>query len=81
MPVNRRFVIAYDYDTGALWEIVYAPSKKAITDKFPELEVFDKEPEWMSDDLKSKIESTAFLLDDQANYPEWIKIMIHNRLR
>jgi hypothetical protein len=53
--MSGRFLVVYDYGQGGLWSYVSAPSKEAIQERFPELQVFDAEPDWMSEPEKRDI--------------------------
>lgn len=45
----RRFVVAYDYGMGALWAPMIADSREAISERYPELDVFDRKPDHITE--------------------------------
>ena len=63
------FYVAYEYGTGAAWAFVKAETAAEVTAEFPELDVYDTPPEWMTiDDLHqvrehASVELTASSLD------------------
>ena len=42
------FYVAYEYGSGAAWAFVKADTAAAVTAEFPELDVYDTPPEWMT---------------------------------
>jgi hypothetical protein len=46
--VKRVFLILYDYGQGGIWAFLKARSKEDIADRYPELEIHEALPEWMS---------------------------------
>lgn len=42
------FYVAYEYGTGAAWAFVKAETAEAVVAEFPELDVYDTPPEWMT---------------------------------
>lgn len=48
VPPDEPFLVCYDYGTGGLWGVLMAPSVAAITAKYPELDIADEPPAWMS---------------------------------
>ena len=46
------FYVAYEYGSGAAWAFVQADTVADVVAEFPELDVYDTPPEWMTvDDL------------------------------
>ena len=46
------FYVAYEYGSGAAWAFVKAETADDVIAEFPELDVYDTPPEWMTiDDL------------------------------
>lgn len=46
------FYVAYEYGSGAAWAFVKAETADEVTAEFPEVDVYDTPPEWMTiDDL------------------------------
>ena len=63
--MKRPFLTAYDYGQGAVWCIIHAESREAVVAKYPELTVMDQPPEWMTDEILSRIrERMTFDIDD-----------------
>ena len=54
--MKKRYLTLYDYGQGGLWGYVVAPSKETIISRFPELEVVDEEPAWMTDETRADLE-------------------------
>ncbi len=46
------FYVAYEYGSGAAWAFVRAETADEVVAEFPELDVYETPPEWMTiDDL------------------------------
>ncbi|MEA2001963.1 MAG: hypothetical protein U9N84_08785 [Actinomycetota bacterium] len=46
------FYVAYEYGSGAAWAFVRADTADEVVAEFPELDVYETPPEWMTiDDL------------------------------
>ena len=46
------FYVAYEYGSGAAWAFVKAQTADEVIAEFPEVDVYDTPPEWMTiDDL------------------------------
>jgi hypothetical protein len=46
------FYVAYEYGSGAAWAFVRAETADEVVSQFPELDVYETPPEWMTiDDL------------------------------
>ena len=46
------FYVAYEYGSGAAWAFVKATTAEEVIAEFPEVDVYDTPPEWMTiDDL------------------------------
>lgn len=60
----KDFLVVYDYGMGGLWGILIAPSKAAISAKYPELGIVDQPPAWMDDADLAKFRSEPLWLDD-----------------
>ncbi|KKO47735.1 hypothetical protein VT06_15585 [Arsukibacterium sp. MJ3] len=63
----QKFLVCLDYDTGGIWRAVLADSASTIKEKYPELEVELRKPEWMSDDMYDDIMDHAIDLDNSNN--------------
>jgi len=44
----KEHLVAFEYGTGTAWGYVVAQSAEAIEDAFPELDVVEQPPEWMT---------------------------------
>lgn len=42
------FIVAYEYGTGAAWAFVRAETTAEVVSEFPELNVYETPPEWMT---------------------------------
>ena len=47
-PEKRRFLVVYDYGSGGVWAYVWARLADEIQLRFRDLEIVDREPEWMT---------------------------------
>lgn len=61
--LKRRFWVVYDYGQGGRWVLVEARSREAITERFPELQVVERRPAWMTDEIASRLEANVIDLD------------------
>jgi hypothetical protein len=62
--VEKEFLVAYDYGMGGVWVILIAPSRAAISAKYPELVIVDDPPAWMDDAELAKLRSAPLSLED-----------------
>lgn len=60
---KRAFLVCYDYGQGGVWAFVEAPSKLDIMRRFPELQVVDSTPGWMSEGELARIRARTLDLD------------------
>jgi hypothetical protein len=63
-PGEQRYLVARDYGMGGIWRYVLARSSDEIRGRFPELVVVDEEPDWMTDELRARLEALVEPLDD-----------------
>ncbi len=47
--LRQSFLVVYDYGQGGVWAFVLAESKERLKLMFPELQVFDRPPSWMTE--------------------------------
>ncbi|HVM11970.1 MAG TPA: hypothetical protein VM638_05790 [Actinomycetota bacterium] len=52
----ERFLVVYDTGQGGAWAYLRARSRAEIYMRFPELEVVDRPPGWMSPEVLERIE-------------------------
>ena len=57
--------MAYDYGTGGLWAVVEAPSADANLDKYPEVAIAEKRPDWMTDERYEQLAGEPLWLDEE----------------
>jgi hypothetical protein len=66
----RSYLACYDYGQGGVWLILDAPSHAAAQAAFPDLRVFEKRPEWMSEvqeaEYRARCERAGFRWNIQA---------------
>jgi hypothetical protein len=65
--MKKDFLVVYDYGMGGVWAFIKARTKEEITQKYPELIVYNDQelPAWMSDEYCNRIRSIAtFEIDD-----------------
>ena len=65
--MKRRFLVLYDYGQGGLWGYVGASSAEEITARFPEVEIVEDTPAWLTMDLRKKLEQRTEDLDDPGD--------------
>jgi hypothetical protein len=61
---DSEFLVGYDYGNGGLWAVVMAPSREAILAKYPEVDVVDDRPKWLTAERYEAMRSSALWLDD-----------------
>jgi hypothetical protein len=73
MPVDREFLVMYDYSTGAVWGLAHAADEAQIRRYFPQLEIVDERPAWMDAQRFEKLRAVSeFTVSDPDTYPEWL---------
>jgi hypothetical protein len=60
---DEPFLVCYDYGTGGLWAVLMAPSATAIGAKYPELDIADEPPAWMSRERYQSLHDEPLWLD------------------
>lgn len=62
------FYVAYEYGSGAAWAFVQADTTADVIAEFPELDVYDTPPEWMTvEDLHQVREHASVALSNGSN--------------
>jgi len=61
--MKRRYLGVYDYGQGGRWALVLAESAEEIRIRFPELEVVNERPGWMTDDYYPRLEGRIYDID------------------
>ena len=61
--MKRQFLAVYDYGQGGRWALVLAESDDEIKVRFPELEVVNERPGWMTDDYYRRLEGRIYDID------------------
>ena len=62
------FFVAYEYGTGAAGAFVKAETAADVTAEFPELDVYETPPEWMTIEDLHRVREHAYVeLDQHAN--------------
>ena len=49
--MRKIFLVGYDYGAAGVWSSMVANSKGQIAEKYPELIVVLKKPDWMSQEM------------------------------
>lgn len=62
--LDAEFLVAYDYGNGGLWAVVLAPSREAIVAKYPEVNVVDERPKWLTAERYEAMRASPLWLDD-----------------
>jgi hypothetical protein len=74
---KQRFLAAHDYGMGGIWMYITAKRASDITDAYPELEIFEEPPSFISEATLAKIEEKlSYDLDDP---PEYLKALADRR--
>lgn len=62
--VSREpFLVVYDYGQGGVWAYVKAASREEILQRFPELEVVEARPAWLTPDHDERIRRRTLDVD------------------
>lgn len=82
-PGKRRYLAVYDYGMGGIWLLMDAPSKGDIEGRYPELEVYETRPDWMSPaddkDYRADCLAQGMCWDIDAPPSGWLKTLVDNR--
>ncbi|HEX2031840.1 MAG TPA: hypothetical protein VHL78_10625 [Actinomycetota bacterium] len=71
--IKRTFLVVYDYGQGGVWAFVRARSSDDIRRRFPELEVVQSPPGWMTPEDEDRIRRTmTFDVDDPSGLLEHV---------
>ncbi len=63
--MRKKFLTCYDYQTGGVWQYIYADSKNQILNKYPALIVVGKTPDWLI--KESDIQLREYDIDDEPD--------------
>jgi hypothetical protein len=58
-------LVCYDYGTGGLWGVLMAPSRESIHAMYPELDIADEPPPWMSAERHRDLLGEPLWLDEE----------------
>ncbi len=56
--MKTKHLVIYDYGQGGRWAFVLAESPAEIERRYPELKVVQEIPEWMTGELRARLETT-----------------------
>ena len=77
---KKKFIVFYDYTTGGVFYYIYAHSKEAIEQVFPEMYVFDTPPKRFTERHARSIEKHATTrIFDIDNLHGTLKDYVDNR--
>ncbi len=77
---KKPFLAVHDYQTGGIWVVMNATSPEEITKKYPELEVIEKWPPFMTQVRYDKIAAKmTFDIDDDPS--GWLLALVNARNR
>jgi hypothetical protein len=77
---RSEFWVVYDYGMGGAWGLARAASSEEVTRAFPELEVVDERPEWMTEEAEKEVRrNSSFVVSDPQTYPKWVQTLIDER--
>jgi hypothetical protein len=65
--LKPRFFVVYAYGQGGVWAVVEAPRRELIAQRFPELQVFDERPSWMTDPIAGRLEGNVIDLNEPTS--------------
>jgi len=65
IPPDEPFLVCYDYGMGGLWGVLMAPSLAAIRVKYPELDIANGPPTWMTPERFVALSEEPLWLDDE----------------
>lgn len=64
--MKRPFLVVYDYGQGGVWAFLLARTPSEIKKRFPELDVVERPPPWMTEPEIARIqERMTFDIDDE----------------
>lgn len=66
------YYVAYEYGTGAAWAFVKADTADEVVAEFPELDVYDTPPEWMTVEDLHQVRRHASLEMSEASSVDMI---------
>ena len=52
---KQKYLTVYDYGQGAVWRFLWAESETEITNAYPELEIVEVKPSWMTTERLASI--------------------------
>jgi hypothetical protein len=82
-PGKRRYLAVYDYGMGGIWLLMDARSKRDIEEVYPELEVYETRPDWMSPAEEQQYRADCLAgdmcWDIDATPSGWLKTLVDNR--
>lgn len=61
--MKQQFLVVYDYGQGGVWAIVAADDREAISARFPEVQVVDERPAWMTDEEFDRLRANVVDID------------------
>lgn len=68
---KKEFFVGYDYGMGGLWFFIWASSLEEITEKYPNIPVWENVPDWMFVPAKSDKRFTDEMRDEaRRNKPK-----------
>lgn len=75
--MKKAFLVVYDYGQGGVWAYVRASSAADVRRRFPELEVVESPPQWMSSAEVERIRRTMTF--DAENPRGWLRSVVEAR--
>ena len=63
--MRKKFLTCYDYQTGGVWQYIYADTEQQILKKYPALTIIDKNPDWLIKGNKRKLRE--YDIDDEPD--------------
>lgn len=76
--LKRRFLVLYDYGQGGVWAFVWARAVEEIHDKFRDLQVVEKMPEWLTGEQLAITEQKMTFDVDDVKPDDWIARLLRS---
>ena len=64
-----RFLVLYDYGQGGVWAYLLADSREYVREHFPQLEIHDQPPSWMSAADLERVDRTMTIDAEDWKHP------------
>jgi hypothetical protein len=62
--VKTRYLAVHDYGMGGIWGYVLASSPEEITERYPEVQIVEEQPSWLTGELREGLERRVEDIDE-----------------